>query len=147
MFLDTYRRNVEHAFPEGKNRDALLADFSVAEAIYSEYEKDRSSNPLVSPIVIELAKNAIEAWGGKTDDDVDRYLAELLDVYPILAEILEEAKFGLDVEVAVEADTAEETPKTSVKLHGHPLSNDWVFEEVVKCWPRTEDNSGDHNRE
>lgn len=145
MYLDNQRKTIERVIP--RNLEGMSADFAVLEAIQSELERDRSENPLLSTLVQDLATQAIMTWGDKTSPSVDRYLMELLNIYTNLAEIIEHERYGLDVEVAVEPNPAEEPSKASVDLHSHPLATNWIFEEVVKSWPGTEGDGSDHNGE
>jgi len=126
MIGSGHYKAIEEAFP--RNKAPLIADLNVLKVIEGALRSNRRQNPLKILIVQDLARDALRAWNDPSvGRDVTEYLEVLLENYPALTAKLEEAGHGLDVEVAVQADSTEEASKTTVNLDGQSLASNRVF--------------------
>lgn len=100
--------------------DGLAADFAVVIAIHRRLQKHPERNPLRVFAFTELVGLAIAAWDDESiGNNPDDYINNLLDLYPGIRQKLIDRGYLSDVEVAVEADTADDAAEAPVEALSH----------------------------
>lgn len=102
------------AFPDDI-RSGMRSDYEIIDVIAARLGKHRSRNPLKSTQVKALIDHAIATWDDPSiGRDPETYLANLFVQQPQIKQRLVNAGHLLDVDVTVEPDSTDNTPKESI---------------------------------